>query len=144
MYSSVEQFLEQHYPTFCAILERAAGQAGGHYTQLSPLARRHTAEHDAVELIAALAQGRVDRERVRASGARPTSTGLIADDLLRLAALVEPEVQALAERALAAQPDLRDELLARTRRIYASFRANLTSAKIDQVLDQLTRQRNGH
>jgi hypothetical protein len=141
MYSSVEQFLERQYSAICDILERAATAAGGHYAQMTPEARRHTAEHDAVELIRALAQGYVDPEVVRATGARPTGTGLVADDLLRLADYVEPRIEELAVRELARQPDLRDELLARKRRIYARFRAGLTSAKIDQVLTRLNHPR---
>ena len=137
MYSSVEQFLEQQYPALCDILERAATNAGGHYAQMTAAARRDTAENDAVELISALAQGYVDPEVVRATGARPSTTGLIADDLLRLADYVEPRIEELAVRELAQQPDLRDDLLARKRRIYARFRAGLTSAKIDQVLARL-------
>jgi hypothetical protein len=80
----------------------------------------------------------VDREVVRATGARPTSTGLLADDLWQLAAQVEPQLMDLANQELARYPDLRDDLLGRIRRIYASFRAGLTSAKIDRVLDQFT------
>jgi hypothetical protein len=136
-YSSIEQFLEQQYPALCAILERAATAAGGHYAEMTPEARRHNAENDAVELISALAQGYVDPDVVRATGARPTTGGLIADDLLRLANYVEPRIEELAVRELARQPDLRDELLARKRRIYARFRAALTSARIDQVLTRL-------
>ena len=136
-YSSIEQFLERQYPALCDILERAAIVAGGHYAHMTPEGRRHNAENDAVELISALAQGYVDPEVVRATGSRPTSAGLLADDLLRLANYVEPRIEELALRELAAQLDLRDELLARTRRIYARFRAALTSAQIDQVLARL-------
>ena len=136
-YSSIEQFLEQQYPALCDILERAATAAGGHYAEMTPATRRHNAENDAVELISALAQGYVDPEVVRATGARPTNSGLLADDLMRLANYVEPRIEELAIRELTQQPDLRDELLARKRRIYARFRAGLTSARIDQVLTRL-------
>ena len=139
MYSSIIQFLEAQYPALCDILEYAAGQAGGHYAQMTPTARRLNAEHDAVELTQALAEGRVDPDVVRATGARPTVTGLVADDLLRLTDYVEPLLQTLVARELVLQPDLRDELLARERRIYARFRAALTSAKLDQVLSQFNR-----
>lgn len=136
-YSSVEQFLEQQYPALCDILERAAAVAGGHYAEMTPAARRHNAENDAVELIGALAQGTVDPEVVRATAARPTGSGLLADDLMRLANYVEPRIEELAAHELAAQPELRDDLLARKRRVYARFRAGLTSARIDQVLSRL-------
>ena len=63
--------------------------------------------------------------------------GRLVDDLLRLANYVEPRVEELAVRELAAQPELRDELLARKRRIYTRFRTALTSARIDQVLARL-------
>src|SRR5689334_972240 len=109
MYSSVEQFLQQRAGVICTILEQAATEAGGHYAEMTTETRRLNAEHDAAELIAALSQGRVDRQTVRVSAARPTTTGLVADDLARLVNGVEPRMEAYIRQELADQPEFRDE-----------------------------------
>ena len=40
MYSSVEHFLQKRAAAICAILEQAATEAGGHYAEMAPEARR--------------------------------------------------------------------------------------------------------
>ena len=143
MYYSVEQFLEKHFAAICTIMDQAAAEAGGHYAAMSPAIRRLNAEHDTVEFIHALSEGRADRQAARLSGARPTNTGLIADDLLRLSRLVEPRMEAYINAELANHPALRDELLRLLHQVQAGYRASLTGVKIDQVLthfNQHTRQ----
>jgi hypothetical protein len=140
MYYSVEEFLDKHFGVIAGILEQAAVEAGGHYAAMSPAARRLNAEHDAVEFIHALSDGRVDRQAARINGARPTNTGLIADDLLRLSRLVEPRFEDYLTQELANHPALRDELLRRLRQVQTSFRASLTGVKIDQVLNHISSQ----
>lgn len=140
MYFSVEQFLDKHFEIICAILEQAAAEAGGHYATMSPTARRLNAEHDAVEFIQALSEGRVNRLATQINGARPTNTGLIADDLLRLSRLVEPRFEDYLNQELANHPALLDELTRRLRQIESSYRTSLTGVKIDQVLNHLTSQ----
>lgn len=137
---SVEQFLERHFGAVCAILDQAAAEAGGHYATMSPPIRRLNAEHDAVEFIHALSEGRIDRQATRLNGARPTNTGLIADDLLRLSRLVEPRFEAYLDQELANHPALHDELLRRLHQVQTSFRASLTGVKIDQVLSHISEQ----
>jgi hypothetical protein len=136
MYTSVEQFLAQHYGAICDLMDEAAGVAGGHYAQLTPLQRRQNAEHDVVEFITGLGEGRVDRQAVRASAARPTDTGLVADDILLLIGQFEPRFVRFVERELAGNPDIRDTILRRYRHLNASFRASLTSVQIDRVLQR--------
>lgn len=139
MYYSVDQFLDKHFETFCTIMDQAATEAGGHYAEMSPPVRRLNAEHDAAEFIRALSEGRVDRQATRINGARPTNTGLVADDLLRLSRVVEAQVEAFILQELGNDPTLRDELLRRLRQVEASFRVSLTGVKIDQVLTHLPR-----
>jgi hypothetical protein len=134
MHYAVEQFLDRRFAAICAIIEQAAAEAGGHYATMSPANRRLNAEHDTVEFIQALTEGRADRDAARVNGARPTNTGLIADDLLRLSHLTEPRFEAYINQELGADPDLRDELLRRARQVHASYRASLTGVKIDEVL----------
>jgi hypothetical protein len=135
---SVEQFLDRHFAAICAIIEQAAVEAGGHYAAMSPATRRLNAEHDTVEFIHALTEGRADRDAARVNGARPTNTGLIADDLLRLSRATEPRFEAYINQELAGDPALRDELLRRARQVHASFRTSLTGVKIDEVLTHLS------
>ena len=137
---SVEEFLEQHFAALSEILTQAAADAGGHYAEMSPSARRLNAEHDTVEFIHALSEGHADRQAARLSGARPTNTGLIADDLLRLSRLVEPRVEDYFNAELANHPVLRDELVRRLHQVQASYRASLTGVKIDQVLTHFSQQ----
>ena len=103
---------------------------------MTPAVRRQNAEHDTLEFVQAVSEGRMDRQEVQATGARPTDTGLVADDLLRLTYVFEPAFVALVERELAANPELRVIVLRRTRNLNAMFRASLTSAQIDRVLQQ--------
>src|SRR5215212_7707229 len=140
MYYSVEQFLDKHFAAISAIIEQAAVEAGGHYAALSPDARRLNAEHDAVEFIQALSEGRADRQAARLNGARPSNTGLMADDLLQLSRACEPLFETFINQELAPYPALRDDLIRRARQVHASFRASLTGVKIDRVLDHLNQQ----
>lgn len=140
MYYSVDQFLDKHFGTFCTIMEQAAIEAGGHYADMSPAVRRLNAEHDASEFIRALSEGRIDRHATRINGARPTNTGLIADDLLRLSRSVEAQVEAFIHQELGDDPTLREEMLRRLRQVESSFRVSLTGVKIDQVLTHLPHQ----
>lgn len=139
MCTTVGEFLEAHYAAICDLLERAATRVGGHYAQMTPAARRRNAEHDADEFILALTLGAIDRPTVRTAAAQPAPTGLVADDLLRLASMVEPWLQDLITHDLAEQPALRDQLLHRLREVNTSFRANLFGTKIDQAITQSTR-----
>lgn len=136
----VEEFLEKHFAALCEIMTQAATDAGGHYAEMSPSARRLNAEHDTVEFIHALSAGRADRQAARLSGARPTDTGLIADDLLRLSRLVEPRVEDYLNAELANHPAVRDELVRRLHQVQAGYRASLTGVKIDQVLTHIGQQ----
>jgi hypothetical protein len=140
MYYAVEQFLDKHFDTICTIMDQAAAEAGGHYATMSAAVRRLNAEHDTAEFIRALSDGRVDRQAARINGARPTNTGLIADDLLRLSRFVEPRMEAFILQELGDDPLLRDELLRRLHQVQASFRVSLTGVKIDQVLTHLPHQ----
>jgi hypothetical protein len=137
MYATVEQFLAQHYEAICDLLEEAACHAGGHYAAMTAATRRLNATHDAVELIQALTEGRIDREAVQANGVRPTHTGLVADDLLRLTIHFQPWFEDFVTHELAEQPYLAEALRHRIQQVNTSFRATLLSAKIDQAMRQI-------
>lgn len=138
MYTSVEEFLARHYAAISDLLAEAATRAGGHYAEMRSEARRLNATHDAAELIHALTEGRIDRQEVRATGARPTATGLVADDLLRLTNTFEPWFEDYFTHELRDQPYLVAALHQRLRQVNTSFRANLLSAKIDQAIGHPT------
>ena len=115
-------------------MEEAATRAGGHYADMSAEARRLNATHDTVELIHALTEGRIDRQAVQINGARPTHTGMVADDLLRLTIIFQPWFEDYVTHELREQPYLAEALRQRMRQVNTSFRANLLSAKIDHAI----------
>jgi hypothetical protein len=137
MYVSVEQFLTSHYAALCELMLEAATEVGGHYAAMSTDARRLNAQHDTVELIQALSEGRVDRHAVQINGARPTAGGLVADDLLRLTIIFQPRFEDYVTAELHEQPYLAEALRHRIQQINISFRANLLSAKIEHALRQV-------
>jgi hypothetical protein len=138
MYASVEQFLARHYPAICELMEEAAARAGGHYAEMNASTRRLNARHDAVELIQALTEGRIDRQAVQANGVRPTPTGLVADDLLRLTIIFQPWFEDFVTYELREQPYLAEALRHRIQQVNTSFRANLLSVKIDRAIHQIS------
>jgi hypothetical protein len=138
MYASVEQFLAQHYTAICDLMAEATARAGGHYADMSAAALRLNAEHDTVELIQALTEGRVDRQATRVNGARPTHSGLVADDLLRLTIIFQPWFEDYVTHALRDQPYLAEALRHRMQQVNTSFRANLLSVKIDHAIHQVS------
>jgi hypothetical protein len=138
MYSSVEAFLAAHFAAISDLMAEAATRAGGHYAEMSAEARRLNARHDTVELIQALTEGRIDRQAVQTHSARPTNTGLVADDLLRLTIIFQPWFEDYVAHELAEQPYLAEALRHRMQQVNISFRANLLSVKIDHAINHAT------
>jgi hypothetical protein len=137
LYASVEQFLTDQYAALCELMEEAATRTGGHYAEMSAEARRLNAAHATVELIQALTEGRVDRHAVQINGARPTTGGMVADDLLRLTIVFQPWFEDFVTYELRDQPYLAEALRRRIQQVNISFRANLLSAKIDHAIQQV-------
>ena len=90
---------------FAALMEDAQRATGGHYASMAPEQLRETAQSDARELIAGLAEPpHVDRTAIQDTARQTDTQGIALDDLTRMSVEIERRFIAYVQAELAEQP----------------------------------------
>ncbi|HUS17439.1 MAG TPA: hypothetical protein VM536_20780 [Chloroflexia bacterium] len=135
-HATLKRWLEDHESAIATLFEQAQREAGGHYAKMTATARRRQAEIDGRELIADLLQGGVDRVVVRETVQAAEARAVASDDIVRLATAMDRLFTSYIEAQLAGQPEMAQELVRRSRNLIASFRASVTAARLDGLLER--------
>ncbi len=132
--TQLERFLQGNQQAIAGLLEQAYTAAGGHYAALTDERRRQQAVTDSQEFIADLLRGGVDRAAVYQAAYAAAGAGIAVEDIIRMATALESLFAAFVQEHLAAQPLLQSDLQRRGRNVFAAFRANLATARLDDAL----------
>jgi hypothetical protein len=116
---TIADFLAASKSRLTELIEQAYQQVGGHYADLSPGERRHSATQDADELIRDLTEGTAHLPVL-------PSPAVVAE-VLQMVSALEALFVAYVQEAPGAHPDLRREVIRRMQLSTNRFRMKLSA-----------------
>jgi hypothetical protein len=134
--AEMERFLAKHQAELVAVFLQAYDKAGGHYAVYSPEDRQRQARIDSQQYTEDLLLGRVDSENVWRTIINAANPAALADDIVHMSAAIDDLFADFVHRYAPDHLILAEELIRRSRNLTGSFRAAVTTARMDAQLRQ--------
>lgn len=134
--AEIERFLAKHQAELVTVFLQAYDRAGGHYLAYSPEDRQRQAQLDSHQYTEDLLLGRVDSENIWRTIINAPNPAALAEDIVHMSAAIDDLFAAFVRQHVIDHPLLAEELIRRSHNLTASFRAAVTTARMDAQLRQ--------